>query len=644
MKHNYIIEKAFLLTGVLLFCITLVSAQTIIQSIATAEAASLTPDEVADVPADSKVRYTTGDTASYEAFVLFDIGSINAEMISSITISTSAGQHNPYGESRIDPYWVDMYGCTTVDWPDPFTWNSSRDMDKSSEALASINVQGQQSGYMFTGEGVVNWIKDRQAAGASKVTFRFHAREEHPWGIWVNGTYQDGMQMLVEYEEIVDDPASYVDTIAKINFTFPISSDEAGWVNVYGSPSFPADLGNGVSCSVSGSNLAAGSVGEPSSIFPDSVGGTYNWIEAADDDPVTFTISGLDPREIYRFDIFSSRDDESASGDRTTIFAVKNPTTSEGELLIYDDVFTYTDDLHGFKWFDVWDIEDSPDDWTTPYNYETGVSYQRYEVISQPTSQVAHMQFGYWQDNGQGGFRESLSTQTRIAGPGSVGYHNSTPSTWWELDLEDTVDFSMPDEFTHLGFPLWSDDMLLVSDWVTNNDWSKKDLYHPLEVRASVVAVPEGESFSGWHYWLNYDKEVSVNPVGNTDSLLHISAVTASTEGEVIINMSKLNDNYGYINALIITSQGLTVHAPADLREEIQCYPNPANDYLIISNLTGKNTITLFDITGIKHKEMHAVCSGDFSFSMNDLKPGIYLVRIVNQEYPSGKSIKIIKQ
>jgi Secretion system C-terminal sorting domain len=631
-------------TNILIACIValcpyVLNGQIVLSSIATAEANSKTPDLTDQLEADLMVRSSEGDTATCEAFVKFDISSLDAELIKRVTLITPGGQHNPDGMAMLDPYWIDMYECNTTQWPDPFTWNSTRDMHKGS-LLASDNIQGFSYTYTFSDEKVTDYVKSRKADGATEVAFRFHAREIHPFDIWIAGTWE-GMKLQVEIDNSREDTLVYGETIGKINFTMDQNYDEADWINVYGSSSFPVDLDGDRSVSVSGSVLLPGSDGESETPFPTNVGGTYNYTNKASTSPTIFSIYGLDPNSKYRLEIFSSRDESDGTDERMTSFHVENfIAQKEGEFVIMDETYIYNDDLSGFKKIQL-DMDEVPADWTNPYDFENGQIYERYEILSQPTSQVCALSFGFWQYEGS---RETFSSQTLMTGPGSVGMQNTSPSTWWEIDEVNPVDFSKPEHFSGVGVPLWSDEIKLVSPWSSDGDWDKRHLYHPMKVRSTIVAVGEGEVFSGWNYWLDSHMMATVNSVGNKDELLTISPLTPSEYGIITMDMTKLSNNYGYINALIIKKEGATSNKPGISSAGIKCYPVPVTDMLSISNLKGESTITLFDVRGSQVLEVRIEVGDACEIPMDQLEAGIYLLRVYGHESQTTDIQKIIKR
>ncbi len=181
-----------------------------------------------------------------------------------------------------------------------------------------------------------------------------------------------------------------------------------------------------------------------------------------------------------------------------------------GEFLITDETYTYDESLHGFKFWDIDNVEDAPPNWKTPYDYENGEIYARYEVLSQPSTRPCMFQFGIWQNTANSNSdcgREVMSNLYTLSGPGSVVETHSSPTTWWQSYPSQSysdapVDFSRPDRFCYAGTPMWSDNRKIVSDWESDGDWALRSYYLPMTVRVTAVAVPAGGTFSGWDCWV----------------------------------------------------------------------------------------------------------------------------------------------
>ncbi len=185
------------------------------------------------------------------------------------------------------------------------------------------------------------------------------------------------------------------------------------------------------------------------------------------------------------------------------LFGISLPVgaAAAAEFLIFDRTFTFDETLNGFNWFQP--PETAPKDWTSPDDYENGQVYTRFEVFSQPTDAASKLQFGIWQDDGK---RETMSPHCELHGPGVITHHAS-PATWWELDPNHPVDFSRVSDFMRCGIIVWSSEPRgYISTWNPNPQvWAHRHKYYPMKVRATVVAVSAGSTFSGWDHWLASD-------------------------------------------------------------------------------------------------------------------------------------------
>ncbi|MBX7109217.1 MAG: aryl-sulfate sulfotransferase [Chitinophagales bacterium] len=78
---------------------------------------------------------------------------------------------------------------------------------------------------------------------------------------------------------------------------------------------------------------------------------------------------------------------------------------------------------------------------------------------------------------------------------------------------------------------------------------------------------------------------------------------------------------------------------------DIHVYPNPANSYLTIDGLNGiDNHITLFDVWGRMVLASCSVAGETCTFNINNLLPGIYFLKIVQDEKQLIKTVEILKQ
>jgi hypothetical protein len=183
--------------------------------------------------------------------------------------------------------------------------------------------------------------------------------------------------------------------------------------------------------------------------------------------------------------------------------------------------------------------------WESPYDYYNGTFYAYYEVISVPTNVAFKMQIGIFQYYPSLGswdghnFGETCSGTATLQGNGSVAYYSSSPSTWWTLN--GGADFSRVDDFESVGPVLWgtNPDSPLITTNGGGNDatWAQKDYWLPLTIKIIIVAVPVGETFSGWDNYINGCSTPAqpgsitgnANPTDGSSQTYSISEVSGAT-------------------------------------------------------------------------------------------------------------------
>ncbi|HBL78093.1 MAG TPA: hypothetical protein DD458_22920 [Prolixibacteraceae bacterium] len=152
------------------------------------------------------------------------------------------------------------------------------------------------------------------------------------------------------------------------------------------------------------------------------------------------------------------------------------------------------------------------DDWTTPYDYENGTYYLRFEVLEQPTDNAFTIQFGIWQDEHKaGGWSECVSKPAKLSGgAGSLCAVNvGSPATWWQKRPDVKVDFTRPEDFYRIGMVLWKNGSCIpmAQGWnsraACNDAETEAAKFFPMRARVTVVAVASGHTFSGWDKYLN---------------------------------------------------------------------------------------------------------------------------------------------
>jgi hypothetical protein len=154
----------------------------------------------------------------------------------------------------------------------------------------------------------------------------------------------------------------------------------------------------------------------------------------------------------------------------------------------------------------------------------------RYEVISAASDEPCELGFGIWQERinppeGEKDYSEIMANGIQLNGPGSIGYANSSPVDWWES--YEGVDFSRVQDFIQLGLIIWSlspRSVIAPKSWGGNNSvWNNRDVWFPISVKATVIAVAEGYTFSGWEHYEDMitstgDHEIEIESLKNDES------------------------------------------------------------------------------------------------------------------------------
>lgn len=178
--------------------------------------------------------------------------------------------------------------------------------------------------------------------------------------------------------------------------------------------------------------------------------------------------------------------------------------TGSSEFVILNDVIDWPNytDTNGFYFF--YHNENMPVDWLEPYDFYNGQIYTRFEIISQASSTPVNLQFGIWQKlpPETGTLYETMGPQNTMNGPGSVVTKNNSPSGWWKLNGQN-IDWTQMDKVWHFGINPWKNATTQIRQ-ENAEAWAERYTYwYPMQVRAIVVAVADGYTFSGWNNYLN---------------------------------------------------------------------------------------------------------------------------------------------
>ncbi|MBN2613895.1 MAG: hypothetical protein JXB00_20220, partial [Bacteroidales bacterium] len=191
--------------------------------------------------------------------------------------------------------------------------------------------------------------------------------------------------------------------------------------------------------------------------------------------------------------------------------------------------------------------------WKTPYDYENGTFYLRFEIIEQPTSTPFTVQFGIWQNIGTN--TEVVSALANLTGGAgsSVAKSIGSPANWHQVYNTD-VDFTQPEDFYRIGFVLWKGNgscIPMAQGWSNSaqcpNAETEQLNYFPMRARVTLVAVAAGRTFSGWNnypppqgggtkppiptYSIDYVNELTNKVIPSTDEYAYNTSMTGAISG-----------------------------------------------------------------------------------------------------------------
>jgi Tol biopolymer transport system component len=189
------------------------------------------------------------------------------------------------------------------------------------------------------------------------------------------------------------------------------------------------------------------------------------------------------------------------------------------ELVIFDDQlqFSYADSGFLFVKERGENPQKLPLNLQQPNNYYAGTWHMRYEITQHPSNSLGSFQFCSWaypknEDyNGDGStdLREICSS-IHHDGKGTY-YQESSPTTWWSkygvFDMKDTLNLRFGVILRHyLGSVIREDNgelrhqycIVTRKDQVKGNCWEHWEKYEAMKLKLTIVAVPEGKTFSGW--------------------------------------------------------------------------------------------------------------------------------------------------
>jgi hypothetical protein len=229
------------------------------------------------------------------------------------------------------------------------------------------------------------------------------------------------------------------------------------------------------------------------------------------------------------------------------------------EFLLYDETFTWTDQTggDGCQGFHYWtDLGGGTyTNWKSPYDFQNGTFYFRYEIIEQPALPGGgYHQFGLsfciWSAFNGSTWKETCADPHFFNGPGSVVTSAESPANWF-VHAYGNIDWTNLGLLWHFGNPTWYDGSTILAS--ANCTSAPADIWnnhrgevYPLKMRMTIVAVAQGHSFSGWDYYLNgggtarmptptytidYTNKRTAQVVPSTDEYANNSGMTGASSG-----------------------------------------------------------------------------------------------------------------
>lgn len=208
-------------------------------------------------------------------------------------------------------------------------------------------------------------------------------------------------------------------------------------------------------------------------------------------------------------------------------------TTTATELLVYDLNRAVTTADRGFP-------RDQPPrsgangDWTTPVNYAAGTLHYRLEIRSQPQPQVMIIQLCIWQYNLT---LENCGKKQRLTG------NPNTVLTWsqpvQEMYKKNGVSIDWKNPRQRYGLAIKNAQGIPVSD-IKKWNWGGENpnLWYPLNMRFTVVAVAPGATFSGWGNYISGNRAVAEVAVASVSAAGVNHPLFALSEEEFAADLS----------------------------------------------------------------------------------------------------------
>jgi hypothetical protein len=222
-----------------------------------------------------------------------------------------------------------------------------------------------------------------------------------------------------------------------------------------------------------------------------------DWLTFTDNGQGSATLVG-NPTTVGSYPVILEVTDQNNAVTQQSFTITVTNASAATNLLVFDWNEEVTRADRGFPRDDP-PMESANGNWVTPINYAEGTLHLRAEIRSQPVAQTNRLQFCIWQYSFT---LETCSSLRTVEGtPGNVVTWSQPINNMWKLNGT-PMDWANPRQ--RYGVAIKNAAGLPVSNF-SGWEWHGEDpdLWYPLDMRFTVVVVPQGGTFAGWDSFIN---------------------------------------------------------------------------------------------------------------------------------------------
>ncbi|MGC9343792.1 MAG: carboxypeptidase regulatory-like domain-containing protein, partial [Bacteroidales bacterium] len=159
------------------------------------------------------------------------------------------------------------------------------------------------------------------------------------------------------------------------------------------------------------------------------------------------------------------------------------------------------------------------------------------------------------------------------------------PTTWWNKEADDKVDFSRPEDFYRIGVVLWNASPLCIpmgADWNPDGCPENEAKFFPMRARVTVLAYPSSSTPT---YTANFKVTDGSNNVSNANIWINNQNITTNTSGEASINLINGSYSYTVTKSGYIQKSGTVNISGGNVTENVTLTPA----YLVTFNVTDED-------------------------------------------------------